>query len=628
MVRRFLIASVSIIVLICAVLYIKALVTEPVDPPTPEGPITELETGLKKGDRERLRTIYQGTNLFPLAFLFALKDQATGKMACEVLADYGFLPAEKTAANPYGLPIGLGVGHADFLELVEVPVVGLNCAACHTGELVYKGNHYRIDGAPNLIDVERWATDTAANAEALKGSAIGALEFFARFIAFKHTHATDTMGAYLGLEEETIEQFARELEEAQAPVQKSTSLIPGNTTENAALLTSPEPGSLVAGLLEEHRKFTEEDAVVTKGLFGPPMSSGPSAPPADLTQKEQIRHSFRQVLAALVNDLDRSKKMVAAIKRSPQAGPGRDDAWGLVNLVVLDDHSSNLDAPIGIPHLFNKSKVSWIHADGNTNSVLDRNIAQGVALGAEVYEDGKTSLLPTAIKEMDDLLAKIHPPEWPEYFPKPEKEETEHGRVLFNEYPVKLNNGKVTTCADCHTDPKGKSIPIDVIGTSRVRWSIYNEPTPAGPNKLQKLVKAVDRIKRATMEARKIPESDYSQWEKPGEKPEWRSSVGYVAHELTGVWATAPFLHNNSVRTLDDLFKAEDKREKTFYVGSREFDPEAVGFVNKPTRLSYLLDTTVHPCDSNKGHNFTPNMTEGERKALIAYLKSLKPEKP
>ena len=43
------------------------------------------------------------------------------------------------------------------------------------------------------------------------------------------------------------------------------------------------------------------------------------------------------------------------------------------------------------------------------------------------------------------------------------------------------------------------------------------------------------------------------------------------------VSATAPYLHNGSVPTLNDMLLPQDKRPAVFCVGSREFDPVAVG---------------------------------------------------
>ena len=52
----------------------------------------------------------------------------------------------------------------------------------------------------------------------------------------------------------------------------------------------------------------------------------------------------------------------------------------------------------------------------------------------------------------------------------------------------------------------------------------------------------------------------------------------YKARPLNGIWATAPFLHNGSVPTMYDLLLPVAERPKTFYLGSREYDPEKMGY--------------------------------------------------
>jgi RoxA-like, cytochrome c-like len=57
-----------------------------------------------------------------------------------------------------------------------------------------------------------------------------------------------------------------------------------------------------------------------------------------------------------------------------------------------------------------------------------------------------------------------------------------------------------------------------------------------------------------------------------------RNISEYEGRPLDGIWATAPYLHNGSVPTLDDLLKPADQRPKSFSVGTRVFDPVKVGF--------------------------------------------------
>ena len=71
---------------------------------------------------------------------------------------------------------------------------------------------------------------------------------------------------------------------------------------------------------------------------------------------------------------------------------------------------------------------------------------------------------------------------------------------------------------------------------------------------------------------------------------------------LDGVWLRAPFLHNGSVPTLDELFAPETRRAR-FYRGYNVFDPSRVGFISEGDAAARgsLYDTT-QPGNSNAGH--------------------------
>jgi mono/diheme cytochrome c family protein len=94
----------------------------------------------------------------------------------------------------------------------------------------------------------------------------------------------------------------------------------------------------------------------------------------------------------------------------------------------------------------------------------------------------------------------------------------------------------------------------------------------------------------------------------------------YKGRPLNGIWATAPYLHNGSVPNLDELLKPAAQRVKTFKVGSRDFDPAAVGF--RTDLGDFVFDATL-PGNSNSGHEYDREFTPDERLQLIEYMKSL-----
>jgi len=81
-------------------------------------------------------------------------------------------------------------------------------------------------------------------------------------------------------------------------------------------------------------------------------------------------------------------------------------------------------------------------------------------------------------------------------------------------------------------------------------------------------------------------------------------SDGYAVPDLHALWASAPYLHNASVATLDDLLKPSSERATTF------------------AHDGFTIDTTLER-NANFGHEFGTTLSTSDRAALVAYLNSL-----
>ncbi len=106
--------------------------------------------------------------------------------------------------------------------------------------------------------------------------------------------------------------------------------------------------------------------------------------------------------------------------------------------------------------------------------------------------------------------------------------------------------------------------------------------------------------------------------------------LGYKFRPLTGIWATAPYLHNGSVPTLYDLLLPPSDRPKSFYVGTREFDPVKVGFKTEQSAensfLFRVFDDQGKPIQGNlnSGHDYNnAGLSDADRDALVEYMKGL-----
>lgn len=103
---------------------------------------------------------------------------------------------------------------------------------------------------------------------------------------------------------------------------------------------------------------------------------------------------------------------------------------------------------------------------------------------------------------------------------------------------------------------------------------------------------------------------------------------GYVAPPLDGIWATAPYLHNASVPTLEDLLNSPQRPvfwKRVFENTEANYDKAKVGWKYSLETSKTDADTydTTLPGYGNGGHKFGDKLTVEERRAVVEYLKTL-----
>jgi len=192
--------------------------------------------------------------------------------------------------------------------------------------------------------------------------------------------------------------------------------------------------------------------------------------------------------------------------------------------------------------------------------------------------------------DLGQYLLSLEPPRWP--FAAADAALVAQGRALFN-----------ASCASCHGtyDGPARSFPSFVgdVGTDATRATSFGPAEAAFIN---------------------------SSWF--GADAPMRSTGGYLAPDLTGVWATAPYLHNGSVPTLAALLDSS-ARPASFRL-STTWDAVAVGwqFTVAPAAGQATLEArktydTLAPGLSKSGHTMGDALTPAERTAVVEYLKTL-----
>ena len=113
--------------------------------------VADYGNGLTPGQKDTFYHLSQGSEILPWTLLTAVDvaDPGSTKPFVENLERYGLLPDPQ---RDDGLPVGLTVSSNSFTFGMDF--VGVSCAACHVGELRHSGKAVRVDGAPNMFNLQ------------------------------------------------------------------------------------------------------------------------------------------------------------------------------------------------------------------------------------------------------------------------------------------------------------------------------------------------------------------------------------------------------------------------------------------------------------------------------------------
>ena len=244
-------------------------------------------------------------------------------------------------------------------------------------------------------------------------------------------------------------------------------------------------------------------------------------------------------------------------------------------------------------------------------SDVDEDHLDGLAGVASLFVAATQGVSPKealrSIPEMREVIDFLHTTESPPFPGIVDRALAMEGEEVF-----------ATACTTCHGEYSE--------GIDDVRLLVH-------PNRLTAQDRMLtDPVRWATAQneesSRVLGEIGYLQHIEP------LNSGGYVAPDLGGLWATAPYLHNGSVPTLWHLLNAEQRPER-FYVGGHMLDYELMGIAGgvghdgvyrypkgyEPWSRPALYDTR-EAGRSNAGHEFHV-LTEAQKRALLEYLKVL-----
>ncbi len=306
------------------------------------------------------------------------------------------------------------------------------------------------------------------------------------------------------------------------------------------------------------------------------------------------RALYRYIIIPRTRDgLREQQRRLAWMNSRPDWGRGRIDPFNPVKFhqLRLDPAKDRTIGNSDMEPLWQMGKKSGysLHWDG-----LNDNLTEVVLTGA--IGDGATSLTGEApskslpvddLKRIEEFIKQARPPEYP--FPI-DRRLAASGERTFQ-----------SRCASCHEfggKRTGTVIPLEEVGTDRNRLDMWTR-------------EAADRY------------NEYAR-EYPFNFTRFVKTNGYVSVPLDGVWLRAPYLHNGSVPTLEDLLEPPGDRAKHFYRGYDVYDRKRTGFIHQGAearRLGFEYDVRV-PANGNGGHRYGTDLPAGEKRALIEYLKT------
>ena len=283
--------------------------------------------------------------------------------------------------------------------------------------------------------------------------------------------------------------------------------------------------------------------------------------------------------------LDTAGDQLAWTETRPAWGPGRDDAFNLPKFILTQEPWDDTVGNTDFPALWRMGLRDGmrLHAGGEAGSVYA--VAATSALGAGALP------LPGFRARQDWTVGFLRDLPAPPFPGSVDPALATAGRALF-----------AARCAECH-EPGGRRtgtpIPLAEIGTDPEHVHTWQPRDAARMNRLTGALGMADT--------------------------ELRAADGYVARPLTGAWLLAPFLHNGSVPTLDDLLLPPSRRPSVFWRGYDVLDPVHVGFVATGPAAEaegFRFDTSLRG-NGNGGHLYGTDLDEADRRALVEYLKTL-----
>jgi hypothetical protein len=590
--------------------------------------VADYRNGLTSEQKETFYHLSQGSEIVPWILLTAVDvaDPGSTKPFVEDLERYGLLPDPE---RDDGLPVGLTVSSNPFTFGMDF--VGVTCAACHVGELHHNGKAVRVDGAPNMFNLQL---------------------FYSQAVDALTAATSDRRKLWRAIKRLGRQDYGRY--GVAAPFVRPATLVyyGANLLLHRDRLDARLELIAVISAAKEQRDRTHP----TSGFGRLDAFDGTRNLIFARLRKADAGGHFEVNKANMV-------KLDAAVKFPP--------LWSR-KARAPEPLNSYRDQPQRFPPVWGFKDYDWVEWTIDTNTVLERNFTETLGAGATVVLDPRStaSLFDSSIParnmhELEWLAYYIDPPRWPAaIFGEIKPDVAAAGERIFRD-----------RCTGCHEygddrrSPTGlirlRGMRPEAVGTDPTAALRISCPVPdtgplvipprsytaedsellkncagvkartafAGSSFARTVQAAVDNIRQKAFAAAGVDPAQQRTMEDVDRRGgvAWRDTLldtqapygPYAARPLYGIWAAAPFLHNGSVPTLYHLLLPPEQRPKSFALGKREYDPVKLGFaVDTECSLEDCVVDTTRTGDGNGGHPWGTDLAEPDRMALLEYLKT------
>jgi hypothetical protein len=469
--------------------------------------------------------------------------------------------------NPDGLPIGIAKSVVVSGKF-KGDYAGLTCAACHTGQIQYKGREIRIDGGfANRFDLYLWLSTLSKSLDASLNDPQKFRTLYSRINLRTATSESDLRG-----------RLKVDADNVRAQI-----------TNSFVVPFHPGPGRTDA--------FGQENNTFVAVKTGIPENTRPAIAPVKPPVLWNTPHSAWVEYSGiqdnpLIRNFSESLGVFArfSLESNPSGKVSYETTTDIKTIIQIENLLRRLAPP------------QWPQAE--LGSLDPAKVTQGSKLFKQYCQECHTSYpyrWSAARKEGKRFIENAMVP-----IDVMGTSKTHFQSVIFDPKPTMLTR---------HLAPYFDGKPIVNSGEF---FGVLEAP----------MIELALKNANITSKAELIDINGFTYFGDEKKLAPPINSIKAAPHD--GSWTKAPFLHNGSVPNIYELLLPASERSKTFYVG-REFDPVKLGIDTTGNSGKFLMDTRLVG-NSNSGHSFEskagpgvigPKLTDSQRYAIIEYLKSI-----